>query len=641
MPPVRSADPSESPKDIHLLVVEDSAAAVELIHTALAAHGAGIRLTVCRSLAEARSFLATALPDLALVDLVLPDGSGFELFPPNREDVPFPIVIMTGQGDEVTAVDAMKAGAVDYLVKSSAFLADIPAVIARALRTWHYIEERRQAARALQASEERFRAVYETAPLAFVLWDLDGRVQDWNRQSERLFGWRREEVLGRRWMDFLIPEAVRPTVAMVVSSLLQGDVPNRSVNENLTRDGRVITCDWNNSILRDGFGAIVGFMSLALDITERIRAEAALRESEERFRTVFNSAAAGMFIISPGGEILQVNPALCAFCGYSAEELTALTIFDITQPDDREQTVDHYRRIAAGEQSVVNYEKRYLCKDGRVLWGHASVACVTDAAKKPLYSVGLVQDITESKRMEEQLRAANRDLDAFVHTVSHDLRNPLTPIIGYADFLDNTCGEQLNKQARAALNEIINQAQRMISLLEDLLSLSKLGCLPSPAQMVSCREVVQEVQVGLAGSLAECGAEFRVGSLPDVYIPPSLLQQLFDNLIGNAVRYAGPLGGCIEVGGERRGERVLLYVRDHGPGIDPAERELIFDLFYRGSVGKKQRGTGVGLATVQKIAGLYGGRAWVEETPGGGSTFFVEMIDALRDSPASHAAPRF
>ena len=136
----------------------------------------------------------------------------------------------------------------------------------------------------------------------------------------------------------------------------------------------------------------------------------------------------------------------------------------------------------------------------------------------------------------------------------------------------------------------------------------------------------------------ESGIEVRViDPLPPVGVQETLLAQIFQNLIGNALLYAGRTGGPVEVGGDRRHDRVRFFVRDHGPGVPPEEREGIFDLFQRGSTGRHLKGTGVGLAIVQKIARLYQGRVWVEETPGGGATFWAELIDECTSLPAGGA----
>jgi signal transduction histidine kinase len=241
-----------------------------------------------------------------------------------------------------------------------------------------------------------------------------------------------------------------------------------------------------------------------------------------------------------------------------------------------------------------------------------------------------VQDITARKQVEEELRKANRELDAFVYTVSHDLRSPLTPIIGFAEFLKEHYRDCLDEQAIDILGEIRQQGLRMLELLEDLLVLARAGQLERPDEPVDCCQVVEEVVTGLASKIIAAGVVVQKKSFPSLRVPKTLLAQLFDNLIGNAVRYAGKEGGLVEVGGERSGKQVKLYVRDHGTGIPVEERDRIFDLFYRGSTGKNVEGTGIGLATVQKIAHLYGGRAWVEEPAGGGSIFWVEMMDEVR-----------
>lgn len=147
-----------------------------------------------------------------------------------------------------------------------------------------------RAEEALRESEELYRNVYDTAPLAFVVWDLDSRVTDWNRKAEEVFGWSKEEVLGRDFFGFLIPEKDRLHVERVVDRLIKGELPSHSINDNLTKDGQIITCEWNNSPLHDDDGNIVGAISLALDITERKQAEEALRETVRRIGIAYDQS---------------------------------------------------------------------------------------------------------------------------------------------------------------------------------------------------------------------------------------------------------------------------------------------------------------------------------------------------------------
>jgi len=170
----------------------------------------------------------------------------------------------------------------------------------------------------------------------------------------------------------------------------------------------------------------------------------------------------------------------------------------------------------------------------------------------------------------------------------------------------------------------------MLALMESLLSLAKSGTIKRPIKFVPTDKVVARVIKNLEPNIAATGAILRINPLPPIHVPKTFLAQIFDNLIGNALRYAGNSGGLIEVGGEQAGKLIRFFVRDHGLGISEQERKHIFEIFYRGTNKGKVKGSGIGLAIVYKIARNYGGRAWVEETHGGGCTFWVEMEDASR-----------
>jgi PAS domain S-box-containing protein len=245
--------------------------------------------------------------------------------------------------------------------------------------------------------------------------------------------------------------------------------------------------------------------------------------------------------------------------------------------------------------------------------------------------VGIVSiDITVRKKAEALIKESNEELDAFVHTVAHDLRTPLTPIIGYAEILRENYKEQLDEQGLSYLTEIEKAGIRMVALMEDLLSLAASGIIKRPIKFVSTDKVVERVIKNLETNISAAGAILQINPLPPIHIPKTFLAQIFDNLIGNALRYAGNSGDFIEVGGEQAGKQIRFFVRDHGTGISEQERKHIFEIFYRGTNKGEVKGSGIGLAIVYKIARNYGGRAWVEETPGGGCTFWVEVEDEHR-----------
>jgi signal transduction histidine kinase len=228
---------------------------------------------------------------------------------------------------------------------------------------------------------------------------------------------------------------------------------------------------------------------------------------------------------------------------------------------------------------------------------------------------------------QTKLTNANRELEEFVSTVSHDLRSPLAVMIGYAEFLQENYRDNLDSQALECLEEIETQGGRMAALLEDLLTIARAGYVERPVVSVDANDVVTSVLDELSGQLTANGVTVKREILPALHVPETLLAEIFENLIGNALHYACMEKKTIEIGGKRDLGKVRLFVRDHGPGIPEAERSSIFEMFNRGSTGDSFKGTGIGLAIVQKIAQLYGGRAWVEETPQGGSTFCFEVDD--------------
>ncbi|WP_321531658.1 cache domain-containing protein [uncultured Desulfuromonas sp.] len=239
----------------------------------------------------------------------------------------------------------------------------------------------------------------------------------------------------------------------------------------------------------------------------------------------------------------------------------------------------------------------------------------------------LSQMLTSVQVAQSDLKQVNKELEAFAYTVSHDLRTFLTPIVGYAQFLIENYHRVLDEQALDALDEIEQQGDKMLVFMEDLLDLAKVGHDDRPLHPVNTNAVVTDVIMDLNSELVVQQGRIVIEDIPDVYLPKTVVSQLFSNLLTNAIRYSLPDGEQIEVGGYSRGSLIQFYVRDHGPGIDEQEQPQVFEVFFRGKQAKKCPGTGIGLATVQKIARHYGGRAWVNTTEGGGATVWVEVIN--------------
>jgi len=472
-----------------------------------------------------------------------------------------------------------------------------------------------------------------TMPSGLFLVDTEQRIVYWNSEAERITGYRAEEALGRHCSFLEGIECGRgcglysPTVSKPILG---------AICTIHTKSGEPLYISKNIDYLKKG-GEIVGGIESFIDVTEQKTLEAALRrQSEELEATVaertaelekersrLNSLLEAMndfaYIVSEDYRVNYMNRAMIEQLGDHTGTCCYDSFHSLKEPCPncpiekvgRGETVREERYIPRLKQTHELLHTRLPSPEGKVL------------------KLAVCRDITERKAVEKALLEANAELDAFTHTVSHDLRSPLTPIIGFAEFLKEHYRDKLDTQALELLGDIEAQGHKMLQQMEDLLVLAQVGRLPLPAESLLTNAIVDDVLATLKDEIENRQAVIKVGPLPEARLPETLLAQLFGNLIGNALRYGCDTGGIIEVEGKRNGQRLSYLVRDHGPGLDAGEQERIFEPFKRGRSGSGT-GTGIGLAIVSKLARVYNGRAWVEETPGGGCTFKIEMLEPER-----------
>ena len=322
-----------------------------------------------------------------------------------------PFIVVSGRIGEEVAVEVMKAGAYDYVMKDN--LVRLCATVERGLEEIRERRERKRAEKELRESEERYRAVIEQATDGIYLLDAGTRrLVETNPSFQNLLGYTASELEGMEVYDFVAHE--RADVDSTIRRTLERR--RRLVGERKYRrkDGTIVDVEVSVSVISHGGREVI--CTIVRDVTERKQAEEELREAEERFRSAFGDAAIGMALVGTDGRWLQVNRSLCRLVGYPEEKLLTKTFQDITHPDDLEADLGYVRRMLDGEIQTYQMEKRYLHRDGRVVWISLNVSLVRDAEGNPLYFISQMQDITERKRAEEALAQSENRLRTIIET---------------------------------------------------------------------------------------------------------------------------------------------------------------------------------------------------------------------------------
>ncbi len=486
---------------------------------------------------------------------------------------------------------------------------------------------RKQAEEQLRESEERYRSVYNSAPLAFVIWDCDCKITDWNIQAQRIFGWPKEEVLGRNFFKFLIPEATRPQVDEVVKVLLKGDLSHHSINENLTKSGEVILCEWNNSTIYDNKGHVRGAISLALDITERKRTEEALTVSEKKYRSLFENANDAIFIIDPVHlTILDANENAYNRLGYSLEELRRLKINNITGSSSVSSNKSKVWELMQKDSMIFEHTQKH--KDGLEIPVEISSKIINYHGRKIIQA--FVRDITERKQDQEKLRKSAEKIQHFAYSVAHDLKNPSIAIYGLTKRLQKNFGDSLNAKGKSYCEQIQKSSEQIAALVETINLYIATKERPLCLEEVNSKEILQIIH-------EEFSAQFNIRQInmfepediPAIQADKLSMLRVFRNFVDNALKYGGDTLSKVEIGYKDVDDFHIFSVSDDGVGLKKEESKGIFGLFKRKETSRGIEGTGLGLAIVKEIAERHQGKVWIEPGSKKGVTFNMSISKFL------------
>ncbi|RJR17632.1 MAG: PAS domain S-box protein [Nitrospiraceae bacterium] len=611
------------------------------------------------------------------------------------------------------------------------------------------ITEKKKAEEALRESEEKFRGLFEQSPDSVMIYDFTlNKIVDFNPRFQETLGYDREEIELLDIPDFEAKESPDEFKKHLSEIVQQGGGSFESRYRK--KNGELIDVLISSRVVRIGektFG-----LAIFRDITDQKKTETELKESEERFRKVFEDSPLGKVLADRSGRYIKVNKALTAILGYSQEELLSMNIADVTLPGEITHNSNIIQEIWSGKRDFFTAEKRYLHRNGSVIWGQITVSPIYNTDGKVIYTLGQLQDITARKKAEEerallflavetateainivddkvmiiyandamnnlfgyekgeligrhvsvlnppdltekitadivtsleqngawtgeipnikkdgtefvshatatamkddsgrinyvistqhdithrkqtekkldsylrQLEKANSELSDFAYIVSHDLKEPLRAVHSLAKWIIEDYADRFDAEGKEKMHLLMGRVRRMNDLVEGILQYSRAGRLIIEKNKIDLNQIAAEVI-----NILHPPRHVRVtidGTLPTVQCERTSMAQIFQNLIGNAIKYMDKPEGDVHISASDEKEAWKICVSDNGPGIREKDHERIFQMFRVLQPRDQVEASGVGLAVVKKIVEMYGGKVWVESEAGKGSRFYFTI----------------
>ena len=506
------------------------------------------------------------------------------------------------------------------------------------------IQEQTEALRQNEEIRSLLAAIVESSDDAIIGKDMDSRILSWNAGAERMYGYNSAEILGQPITLLQSPD--RPEEeARILEEVKRGGIRHFET-VRVCKDGQTIEVSLTVSPIRNPRGEVIGSSSIARDITERKRAEREVRENRARLSGIIGSAMDAIISVDARQRITIFNAAAEKMFHCPAREALGQPLDRFIPERFREAHRGHlaaFGRTGATSRAMGNLQPvSGLRADGEEFPIEALISHI-EVGGQQIYTV-ILRDITERKRAEEQIQrlnaeleqrveertaeltAANNELESFTYSVAHDLRAPLRHIDAFSRILEEDCAAVLPQGAAHYLQNIRRSTGKMSLLVDDLLNLARIGRQELRRQPTPLGGLVDEVLADLKEETAGRTLEWHILPLPAIECDPGLMKQVFANLLSNAVKYTRPRPvAVIEVGYLKKNGDSALFVRDNGVGFNMKYADKLFGVFQRFHRAEEFEGTGVGLATVDRIVRKHGGHIWAEAAVDRGATFYFTV----------------
>lgn len=502
------------------------------------------------------------------------------------------------------------------------------------------ITAQKRAIEAAKESEERYRLLFDSNPCP--MWVYDRETLQFlavNEAAVRSYGYTRREFLSMD-MTQIRPEEELPRLYQ----RLAGEIKTMTHPTPWThrrKDGSTFEVEITSHALE--FNGRPARLVMAIDVTERERAVEQLRESEQRFRRMFDIVSIGIAQAdAQTGRFILFNRRFAEIAGYPAEELRHMTFKELTHPEDAEADAQKFFEARDGKVPQYINEKRYLRPDGSIVWVRVNASFVRDADGTALQSIGVIEDITEQKRARDELlelnatleerveertrklETLNRELEAFSYSVSHDLRAPLRAMDGFSQAVLEDYADKLDENGVDYLNRIRSASQRMASMIDSLLGLSRVSRSALSIGTTDLTSMAREIASDLAAASPDRIVAVSIEDGLTAKCDARLARIALENMLGNAWKFTSKTENPL-ISFSLGPESGEFVIRDNGAGFESTYADTIFGAFSRLHRSDEFEGTGIGLATVYRIIQMHGGTIRAESEPGQGAAFFFKF----------------
>ena len=623
-------------KRIHILILEDNPADAELMKREMRKGGLDFTARVAQDRPSFLRALDESTPDLILADYVLPAFDAMAALAIARQRFPgIPVIIVSGAIGEETAVEALKAGATDCVLKDR--LGRLVPAVLRAMQEAEYQQALRLAQQQMEAERAMLQAVLKALPVAVFIADASGKLVQANDAANEIWGGE-VPLVGisgygqyRGWRADS-GERIRPEEWAMARAVLKGET---SVGEEIIIerfDGARRTILHNAAPVRGLDGRVIGGVVVAEDITRQKHVQDELRENAARLQAILDNAPVVIAMKDVAGRYLMVNPAFEALVGKKQDEIIGKAVWELGDGESAERLRKIEEEVIRTGRPIASEEPfAFLPESGRIF---LTVRAPVFDQEGKVHAICLIAaDITELKQREEQLVKARGEADAanaaksqFLASMSHEIRTPMTAIIGMMDLI---LGTELTDEQRQYAGMVKQSGRALLDIINDILDFSRIerGMLQLRVEPFALSRLIDATLETLSVMAHQKGLEllhFTGLGVPDLLVgDPVRLREIIVNIVGNAIKFTDRGEVAIRTEAESlTAEHVVLHasITDTGIGIAKESLATIFDAFAQ-LEGPKKGGTGLGLSICSKLVGMMGGRIWVESEMGQGSTF--------------------